>query len=145
MTQPQALASLCVLRWGKYLRSPHVLSPRDKEHEYKRLLAKKQEWATIGRMPIPADPESEPVSLDHVLRAMVTDMGNLEPTLQEAYLFVEICGRCTGFTAWGYLAQHSQKPLSWFLAESGRGACSSKAECAKLILHLAGSFEPERR
>ncbi len=143
MTQPEALASLCVLRWGKYLRSPHVLSPRDKEHEYKRLLAKKQEWAKSGRMPIPSDPESEPVSLDHVLRAMVGDMASLEPTNQEAYLFVEIVGRCIEFKSWKFLTDHFSKPKSWFMG----GFASTEAdrrECLRLIRHLTDSFEPDR-
>jgi len=88
-------------------------------------------------MPIPAD-DVEP-SLQHVLAVMVADLAGFQPTPQEAYLFIEICGRCVEFEAWGYLASHSNKPASWF---SGGAECQGKTECARLLKHVAGSFEP---
>jgi hypothetical protein len=133
-TREQNLACLYVIRWARYLRSPHVRSKADLDHEFKRLLAKKQAWANDGRMPIPDD--QEPPDIAHVIITTLGDAVIHDPTNQEAYLTVELIGRSIEFLYWKHLNDWNSQPYAWF----GSGLESTQAQrvaCRQLLDRLA--------
>ena len=130
MTRPEALACLYVLRWAAYRRSPHVQSPSDREHEYKRLRERLGQVERDGHNPIPPDQE-EPDHC-HVLRQAIGAF-DLDPSGQEAYLTVELAGRVIEFVHWRFLAGYARNPWSWWQSEAPNGQESSKAQCRALL------------
>lgn len=134
MTSSEALACLYVVRWAAYSRSPSVLSHQDREHEFKRLMAKKLQWAKDGRMPLP--PDREEPDYCHVLRIAIGSVEDLDPSPQEAFLTVELAGHAIGFTGHRYLASYCRNPWPWWVSEAPNGQESVKAGCRELLFLL---------
>ena len=85
-TREQHLASLYVLRWARYLRSPHVQSKGEKQAAKRLLEARKRQWREDGRMPIPDDADEPDTA--HVLSIALGTLQIHDPTNQEAFLTV---------------------------------------------------------
>lgn len=133
-TRQQHLASLYVLRWASYSRSPHIMSKGEQNACASLLARKKAQWAKDGRMPIPDD--QEPVSLVHIITSGLGDLTVHDPRPQDAWLTIEKLGTMRGFAHWKQLAGWSRMPYAWF-GSGPENMKEAREECGRFLAYLS--------